>query len=729
MRRLPTLLTTLGLGLGACAEDKATPPIVDTSTDRLDWGRPAALTAARTCDEALTGFRAAAITQMELELDRTMRCYLQDGGCGRFAEDGGAPTAGETSNAGASPQDDATPDEYSETNTQVEGVDEADFVKTTGERIYAIFGRDLVIMKSWPAAETAELARVRLSASPHSFFLAGNRAVVLGWASFYDFLDEAAKAEYDQGLRAWDYRMWQGGTLVTVINLENDTPVVESEHLVGGYLVGSRRIDDKVYLAQNDYVWIDGVQYWPDNLAWDAPDAEIEATFAALKARNRTIIEDLPLDWWLPVRHEVVNGRVDMDAPGLPLTDCEDVYVPNVYTGQSLLSVVTYDLAQDTFEASTVNGEWGHVYMSQDALYVASTNWGWYWWWEGTADTERPPITTHIHKFGLGDDGVARHKASGNVLGYAINQFAFDEHDGHLRVATTDGFGWWNTGTTTESRVTVLSEDGAQLREEGVVAGLGKGETIQSVRFVGPQGYVVTFRQVDPLYVLDLANPAAPTVAGELKIPGFSSYIHPIEDGHLLTIGRDANDQGQVGGMKLEIFDVRDPAAPKSVKTEVLGDSWNTWSEAQWDHHAFVYFPARKLLGIPVSGWENPSENDWRYKSELFVFKVGLDEIQQIGAVSHVDLLADLGVNTACRSWYGWWEAYIRRAVFIEDYVYSVSNIGVAVHDTRDFGKGAVSDLVGIAARDFQGGYYSDPCGERVDDGAETPKDDPEGER
>ncbi len=725
MKRTSLLLPLVGVSLGACADDKTTPTTtVDTSTDRLDWGRPAALTAAESCEDALGAFKEAAITQMELELDRSMRCYLSDD-CGRMMADAGAPSAGESTDTNAAPKDDATPDEYSETNTQVEGVDEADFVKTTGERIYAIFGRDLVITKSWPAAETSELARIRLNASPHSFFLAGNKAVVLGWASFYDFLDAGEKAEFDQGLREWDYRMWQGGTLVTVINLENDTPVIEKEHLVGGYLVGSRRIGDKVYLAQNDYIWVDGVQYWPDNLNWDAPDEEVQSTFAALKARNRAVIDALPLDWWLPTRHEVVDGEVDMNDPGIPLANCEDVYVPNVYTGQSLLTVATYDLANDSFEASTVNGEWGNVYMSTDALYVASTNWNWYWWWEGTADTERPPITTHIHKFGLGEDGVARYTASGNVLGYAINQFAFDEHEGNLRVATTDGFGWWNSTEQTESRVTVLSEDGNTLVQEGLVTGLGLGESIYSVRFVGDQGYVVTFRQVDPLYVLDLSNPAAPTVAGELKIPGFSSYIHPIENGHLLTIGRDANDEGQVGGMKLEIFDVRDPAAPKSVTTEVLGDSWNTWSDAQWDHHAFVYFPARKLLGIPVSGWETDNTSYWHYKSEMFVFKVGLDDIEQIGAVSHIDLLDELGVNTSCRSWYGWWEAYIRRAVFIEDYVYSLSNVGMTVHDTRDFGKGAVASLVAIEDQDFNGGSYYDPCagGVPVDDGSKEEGD------
>jgi len=717
-KALRPLIALASFGLIGCGDSKSTDgtPTVE-SGDRLDWSRTAALTHADSCQAAQDALRAAATTQMELELDRNKRCFLQEGGCYRWLED----TPGGNDGGQPAPSDDGSPDEYSETNTQVEGVDEADFVKTTGERIYALFGQDFVALDSWPAKDTSELARVRLHGWPNNFYLAGDKAVVLSWVSFYDFLSPEDKADYEQGLRDWDYRLWQGGTLVTVIDLATATPTITSEHMIGGSLVDSRRIDDKVYLAQNDYIWIDGLQYWPEGgLTFESPQAEIDAAYDTLLAKNRAVIDALPLDWWLPRRYDLSNGTLNLDDPGVPLVDCTNVLVPNVYAGQSLLSVVTYDLTQDTFDASTISGEWGTIYASKNALYVASTNWGWYWWWEDQA-ADRPPITTHIHKFTLGSDGIARYAASGNVLGYAFSQFAFDENDGRLRVATTDGFGWWNQGETlTESRVTVLAQDGAELVTEGLVDGLGKGETIQSVRFMGDLGYVVTFQQVDPLYVIDLKNPAAPRVAGELKIPGFSSYIHPLDAGHLLTIGRDANDQGQIGGMKLEIFDVRDPSAPKSVKTAVLGDSWNTWSDAQWDHKAFTYFPARGLLGIPVSGWDTDNESYWHYQSELFVFKVSLNDIEQIGAVSHMGLLEDLGVNTECRQWYGWNDAYIRRAVFIEDYVYSVSNVGVVVHDTRDFAAGPVADVLAIEPQDFSGGAYYDPCASEVDAG--TPR-------
>jgi uncharacterized secreted protein with C-terminal beta-propeller domain len=367
--------------------------------------------------------------------------------------------------------------------------------------------------------------------------------------------------------------------------------------------------------------------------------------------------------------------------------------VPTVFSGEGLLSLATIDVASGTVSGSTIQGEWGNVYASTEALYIGSTNWSYYWWWQG-AD-ERPPIKTSIHKFAYDANGDARYTASGEVLGYAINQFAFDEHDGHLRVATTDGFGWWNNGETqTESRVTVLREDGARLEETGVVAGLGKGEQIFGVRFIGDRGYVVTFRQVDPLYVIDLADPAAPSVAGELKIPGFSSYIHPMAPGYLLTAGRDGDDEGRIGGVKVEIFDVRDAANPRSVKTAVIGDGWNTWSDVQWDHKAFTYFGARNLLALPISGWvETNDEQGWRgeYKSELALFRVTTEEIEVLPAISHMSFYDDLGGNATCRYYYGYWQASIFRGVFIEDYVYSLSGLGVQVHDTRALEAGAVA--------------------------------------
>ena len=201
------------------------------------------------------------------------------------------------------------------------------------------------------------------------------------------------------------------------------------------------------------------------------------------------------------------------------------------------------------------------MYASSERLYVANRRWidrndfG--------AEDARG-VTTHIHRFDVsGSDGPA-YEASGSVDGFLLNQFAMSEHEGYLRVASTDTpvWGWWRQDGTSVSRVDVLQRDGAELRLVGSVGGLGQGERIYAVRFIGDIGYVVTFRQIDPLYTVDLSDPSDPRVVGELKIPGYSAYLHPIGKNVLLGVGQDADELGRVLGTQVSVFDVSDLANP-----------------------------------------------------------------------------------------------------------------------------------------------------------------------
>lgn len=737
--RLALVAFAVPLTAGCLDSNKTTDPTFPTGeVQSLDWTRSAALTAAQSCEQAETWLEDAVITQMDLSLEANRRCYLDPEDCGyyRGGVDGdfaeGSPNSPPTS-----PSDDETPDEYSETNTQVEGVDEADRVKTDGTHLYVMSDRDLVVVKSWPAAQTDEIGRVTLRTYPQSFFLDGNKAIVLGTANLYDVSSDAPRppeeeprpgeptepadggdskegaSEADAAMEpGWGWYGYRPVSTVTIVDLSDKAnPRVEREFFFDGYQLDSRRIDGKVYLAQNSYFWFNDLRYWPEDLSWygyedaNRPTAEqINAAFDQLRADNVARIRARTLSEWLPRMWQSTGGDVAF-ASGTQVGRCTDVHVPSVYSGQGLLSLVSLDTSSGDVASSTIQGSWGTVYASTDAIYVGTTNYDFFWWWRD-AD-EVPSIETHIHKFAFDNSGNARYVASGEVLGYAINQFAFDEYDGHLRVATTDGFGWWNNEET-ESRVTVLRQDENRLVQTGLVTGLGVGERIFSVRFIADQGYVVTFRQVDPLYVIDLSNPANPRVTGELKIPGFSSYIHPLAPGYLLTAGRDGDDEGNVGGVKIEIFDVRDPAAPKSVKTAVLGDGWNTWSDVLWDHKAFSYFGARNLLAIPVSGWvERQTEDGWwwgEYKSELALFRVTVDDIEVLPTISHMGFFEDFGGNDHCRYYSGYWQAQIYRGVFIEDYVYSLSQLGLQVHDTRDLASGPVAEMTLLDPQSFP--YY-----------------------
>ena len=211
-----------------------------------------------------------------------------------------------------------------------------------------------------------------------------------------------------------------------------------------------------------------------------------------------------------------------------------------------------------------------------------------------------------------------------------LDQFSLDEADGFLRVATTDGF-----GADATTAVTVLAAAAGRLGAVGSVAGLAPGERIYSVRFAGDRGYVSTFRQIDPLFVIDLATPAAPRVTGELKVPGYSTLLVPLDDTHLLGVGRDVDPlTGRDGGLQLSLFDVGDPANPTRSATFTFTGDWGSWSPASWDHHALGWFAKQGILAVPVQ--EKNSTTD------LVVFRIdtGADAaFERLGTIQHAEAI------------------------------------------------------------------------------------------
>ncbi|MEO3808889.1 beta-propeller domain-containing protein [Sphaerisporangium sp. B11E5] len=238
------------------------------------------------------------------------------------------------------------------------------------------------------------------------------------------------------------------------------------------------------------------------------------------------------------------------------------------------------------------------------------------------ADSQ-PPERTEVHRFDITGPGTPRYTGSGEVPGRLLNQYSLSEHEGYLRVATTSFDPSGMTRGDTSSGVYVLKAD--TLEQAGEVTGLGKSERIYSVRFIGPAGYVVTFRETDPLYTLDLRDPAQPKVSGELKITGFSSYLHPAGDGRLLGIGQEASERGQIQGTQISLFDVSDPAAPERLAQFHKKESS---SEAEGDPHAFFYWPATGQAVVPLNTW-NGEQNS------AVVLKVGEDSLTEQGVITH----------------------------------------------------------------------------------------------
>jgi uncharacterized secreted protein with C-terminal beta-propeller domain len=263
--------------------------------------------------------------------------------------------------------------------------------------------------------------------------------------------------------------------------------------------------------------------------------------------------------------------------------------------------------------------------------------------------------TTQIHLFDTPADGMPRYVASGTVSGHLLGQFALDEYQGDLRVATTSLP--TQTPTAMQSQVSVFAVRGDRLVRVGEVGGLGRGETIRAVRFIGPLGYVVTFRQTDPLYVVDLSRPESPAVAGELKMPGYSAYLHPIGDGLLLGLGQNADADGQQLGLQLSLFDVADPAHPRRLdRVELPG----AHAEAEDDHHAFTY--AGGLALAPFSQTRVDDEG-----GGVLAVRVHDD---RLGAPVTLHAVTEAPLDSAPM-----------RTLVVDGFVYTVTSAGVAVHD------------------------------------------------
>jgi hypothetical protein len=313
------------------------------------------------------------------------------------------------------------------------------------------------------------------------------------------------------------------------------------------------------------------------------------------------------------------------------LVRCGAVLHPAAYDGSALLTVLTIDLDRGLppIDSDAVMTSGQVVYGSPTGLYVA---------------TSAPNGATDVHKFDTSDPLRTDYRASGEIPGTLLDQFSLSELDGHLRAATTQS-------DNSESRVTILDEEGGRLVETGHVGGIGQGERIYAVRFIGTAGYVVTFRQTDPLFTLDLSNPAAPRVAGELQLQGYSSYLHPVGDGLLLGVGQDATAQGRQLGTQLSLFDVSDPANPKRLQQASLGS--NSTSDAEDDHHAFLWWGPKNLAVVPVSQ---------QSFTGALGFKVTRDGIAGAGRVTH-----EAGSS----------QVDILRSAVVGDRLFTVSRFGV----------------------------------------------------
>ena len=472
--------------------------------------------------------------------------------------------------------------DFSGTNVQVTGVDEPDIVKTDGSRIITVRNGTLTVVDI-TGAEPTITGRVLLGERwGGELLLHGDRALVINnhYGTIQPLAADARIGGYSRDI-----------VIIDEILLDGTPRRGRSLHTEGRY-VSSRSIDGTARVVLVSYPSELGFVY-PRN-----PKGEPIAEYA-----NRKVVAESTLEDWLP-DYRVVSSEGTVTEEGQILA-CDRVYVPSQFSGFGSLAVLTFDLDEpltlgdgaSTFAAGET------IYASQENLYVATNKWLPRLFFD---DDDRlrdidNRYRTSIHKFSLTPGGPAVYEASGSVKGHLLNQFSLHEHDGHLFVAVTNGSPW-SANRQSESLIFALAQKDDVLAVVGSVGDMGRGERIYSVRYIADRAYVVTFRQVDPLYVVDLADPSAPAVLGELKIPGYSAYLHPVGDGLLVGIGRDADDTGRIRGFKASLFDVSDPAAPAEIDTWTLADAE---SSVEWDHRAFLWWAPENLMIVPVWSWRN----------------------------------------------------------------------------------------------------------------------------
>lgn len=638
----------------------------------------------------------------------------------------------------------------SNTNTQVEGVDEADFVKVVkmGESMFVLNGSTLYKVKTWPAAETSlSGGKVVIEGSASEMFVTDSgKAVVFSTVNGYgdsktgggthpvgdsdvapvplaaaDIACVAPAIEPGIAVDGLAYRgcggYYQPFTKITVVDVSGAEFKTERELYYEGNYVSSRRYDDVVRVvlqAQANYQFLQVDYYDPKTyqpLSRREFEAKLRERVRAAEGAIRKL--DSEQDWLPSIREAKQDKLVDL-AP-----NCGNFYVPVAgLSDYGLTHVLSLDLAHgNEVGGVTIMGSAQTVYSNLDSLVLAQPDYRWGPAVDfGFVDEQQ----LNVHLFSI-HGAETNYQASGSVSGMLPPhnpQFGIDVEGSVLRLATTgrkranptadqQSPDFWRTNTT--NQVYTLEQKGKLLAVLGKSENLGhEGESVQSARFVGNRAYVVTFEQTDPLVVLDVKDPTKLTVLGQIEIPGFSQYMHPLDENHLITIGQSGN-----WGVQLQLFDVTDPA--KLIPPpKVLDFGQGSSSEGQYNHKALTYFAEQNLLAMPLYSYGNGYSSN--FSSTLQLIKVdAVNGFEQVGEVDHSELYqTQTDGCVKCYEGYCQYACYnyqpeVRRGHFVTSdeatYVYSFSYAGVIVNDLANLNENLAAISLPAPTYDGQSWY------------------------
>lgn len=535
--------------------------------------------------------------------------------------------------------------DYSTTNSQVEGVEEGDVVKTDGDFIYKINGSTVQIIRALPATEMKVIKNIRLNNEIRlqELFVDNKTLTVIG--TYYK-KNDASDTTKDYNI---DSKYPINSTPITKVlmyNISDKNSVSELRSFeVSGSYYTARKIDSKIYIISNQFI----------NL-YKKNGGEQPILPFYLEDAKKTAYTDITLD---------------------KIKYCPNAVAPNYLNISSIdTAIPNSDLEISTYMASA-----GNIYVSDKNLYVSGYD---------IAKLNSSPSTT-LYKFSL-NKGKVQYFSKAEIPGTTLNQFSMDENNGYLRIATTVN------GSTSKNNLYVLDNN---LSIVGKIENIAPSERIYSTRFMGDRAYMVTFKNTDPLYVIDLKTPESPKILGELKLPGFSTYLHPYDENHIIGFGKDTEEVSQTTsssntvtkrviqkGLKLAIFDVTNVNEPKVMFSTTIGDN-GTDSAALYNHKAFLFSKDRQLLAFPLSVNEfdnkvprNPNDPYGTLKFEgAYVYKVDLET----GFTLKNKISNQSYSNKDFKRFTIDFDYSIQRLLYINNSLYSVSNNRISSYNMADY--------------------------------------------
>lgn len=576
--------------------------------------------------------------------------------------------------------------DYSQTNVQVAGVDEADIVKSDGRYLYVApsYGSTVQIIDAYPAETARIVSNITVNGTVGGLYISGDRLIVISSKYSYvrPMLDIIAQS--------------YGSTSTTISTYDVSDrahPALVKESSVEGSYYDSRMVGDYVYAIAQEYVYSGGpialptvatkgvertvaaseVYYSPyhdSSYVFTTVMAE-DVADASAAASTKTFLLGYSQSMYVSPDNIYLVSQKTMDYKTMLERVIDDAIIPSVPADVQAKIVEIRDSDANVYEKGNdiqqVLLDYYATLGPEDGAIAAKTLEERYQ--AVYAELAKEYERTIIHRIAIGGGSIT-YAASGEAPGVVLNQFSMDETGGYFRIATTSGQ-WAGTDSTTNN-VYVLD---SALNVVGKLEGIAPGERIYSVRFLGSRAYMVTFRQVDPLFVIDLSDPAAPAVLGYLKVQGVSDYLHPYDDTHVIGVGREADADGRVTGVKLSLFDATDVANPVEISKYVVEGGWS-WSEASYDHHAFLFSRDKQLLVIPVQTTTN-NGTDYTSWQGVYVFDIGLqDGLALKGKITHANETA-----AAEGKYYYGYDTQIRRSLYIGSTLYTVSGGFVKAND------------------------------------------------